>query len=175
MSKLDLITHFYEYNQWANDRLLGVASGLSAEELSAGRGASFDSILDSFAHIAAAQVNWLERWVTGSNRIPTLDLQKMPDLGTVRASFLASHGGLREFVSDLTDERLEAPQEFRDSAGNRQASPLWQLMLHVANHGTYHRGEIAMMLTGGGHSPGDLDFNFWEYEHHPQRRASAEG
>ena len=91
----------------------------------------------------------------------------MWDLAAVRASFLASHGGLREFVSDLTDERLEALQEFRDSAGNREARLLWQLMTHVANHGTYHRGEIAMMLTGVGHSPGDLDFSFWEYEHHP--------
>ncbi len=167
MSKLDLITHFYEYNEWANDRLLVVASGLSADELAAGRGASFDSILSSFAHIAAAQVNWLERWVVGVNRISTLELQKMPDLATVRASFLASHGGLQKFVSDLSDERLEALQEFRDSSGRRQARPLWQFMMHVANHGTYHRGEIAMMLTGLGHSPGDLDFGVWEYEQHP--------
>ncbi|MCH7616363.1 MAG: DinB family protein [Chloroflexi bacterium] len=169
MSKLDLITHFYEYNEWANNRLLDVASGLSGDELSAGRGASFDSILGSFAHVAAAQVNWLERWVIGRNRVSTLELQKMPDMAAVRASFLASHGGLREFVGDLTDDRLEAPQEFRDSADSRQSYLLWQMMTHVANHGTYHRGEIAMMLTGLGHSPGDLDFGFWEAEHHPQR------
>ncbi|HEY5639714.1 MAG TPA: DinB family protein [Dehalococcoidia bacterium] len=167
MSKLDLITHLYEYNEWANDHLLDVASRLPAEEIGAGRGASFGSVLDSLAHIAAAQINWLERWLTGSNRTPTLDLQKMPDLGTVRASFLASHAGLREFVSDLTDVRIEAPLEFRDSSGRALSRPLWQLMTHVANHGTYHRGEIAMMLTAAGHSPGDLDFVFWEFEHHP--------
>jgi len=167
MSKLDLITHFYEYNEWANDRLLHVASHLSADEISAERGASFDSILSSFAHIAAAQVNWLERWLIGGNRMPTLELQKMPNLAAVRESFLASHGGLQKFVSDLTDERLEATQEFRDSSGNRESRLLWQLMTHVANHGTYHRGEIAMMLTVAGHSPGDLDFLYWEYEHYP--------
>jgi len=167
MSKLDLIAHLYEYNEWANERLLGVASGLSEGELSAGRGASFGSILDSFAHIVAAQINWLERWTTGRNRTPTLELQKMPDLGTVRASFLVSHTGLRDFVAGLTDERLEAPLDFRDSRGAQFSPPLWQLMMHVANHGTYHRGEIALMLTGVGHSPGDLDFLYWEHEHHP--------
>lgn len=91
----------------------------------------------------------------------------MLDMGTVRASFVASHEGLREFVGELTDERLEAPLDFRDSRSAQYRRPLWQLMMHVANHGTYHRGEIAMMLTGVGHSPGDLGCSFWEYEHHP--------
>jgi len=167
MSKLELVTHLYEYNEWANDHLLGVASGLSADDLSAGRGASFGSVLSSFAHIAAAQINWLERWTTGRNQTPTLELQKMPDLGIVRDSFLASHTGLRDFVAGLSDERLEAPLEFRDSRGAQYSPPLWQLMTHVANHGTHHRGEIALMLTGAGHSPGDIDFLYWEYEHHP--------
>ncbi|HYU21327.1 MAG TPA: DinB family protein [Chloroflexota bacterium] len=35
--------------------------------------------------------------------------------------------------------------------------PLWQMMLHVANHGTQHRSEVAALLTGFGQSPGDLD------------------
>ena len=167
MSKLELITHLYEYNEWATDRLLEAAAALPEAELTAQRGASFGSVLSSFAHIAAAEINWLERWVLGLNRTPTLELQKMPDMGTVRASFVASYEGLREFVGELTDERLEAPLEFRDSAGNRRASPLWQLMTHVANHGTYHRGEVAAMLTDLGHSPGDIDFLYWEYERHP--------
>ena len=167
MSKLDLLPHFYDYNEWANDRLLDVASGLSADELGAGRGASFDSILSSFAHIVAGQIVWLERWVGGENATPLLELQQMPDLGTVRDSFLASRADLRGFIVGLSDDRLEAPLDFRDSRGGQYSRPLWQLMTHVANHGTYHRGEIAMMLTGAGHSPGDLDFSFWEYEHHP--------
>ena len=137
------------------------------DELSVGRGASFDSILSSLAHVAAAQIIWLERWTGGENATPLAELQQMADLRTVRASFVASHSGLREFVAGLTDDRLEAPLSFRDSRGAQYSRPLWQLMMHVANHGTYHRGEIAMMLTDLGHSPGDLDFSFWEYEHHP--------
>ncbi len=167
MSKLELITHLYEYNEWANERLLETAAALPEAELTAQGGASFGSVLSSFAHVVAAEINWLERWVSGRNRTPTLELQKMPDMGTVRASFVASHEGLLEFVGELTDDRLEAPLNFRDSRGAQHRRPLWQLMTHVANHGTYHRGEIAGMLTDLGHSPGDIDFLYWEYEHHP--------
>ena len=167
MSKLDLITHLYEYNEWANTRLLEKAASLSPDAVAWARGASFSSILGSFAHIAAAQIAWLERWLTGSNEVPTVELAKMPDLGTARAAFLASHIGLREFIAGLSADRLESGLRFQDSSGTAFKRPLWQLMAHVANHGTYHRGEIAMMLTDLGHSPGDLDFIYWEYEHHP--------
>lgn len=34
---------------------------------------------------------------------------------------------------------------------------LWEVMLHVANHATQHRSEVALMLTTFRHSPGDLD------------------
>ena len=166
MSKLDLITHFYEYNEWANDRLLDVASGLSADELSAGRGASFDSILDSFVHVVRAQVFWLQRWRADDARNSTLGDEDEISLTKVRAAFDDSHAGIRQFVDGLTGEQLEGPLNYRDQRGE-WSRPLWQLMTHVANHGTYHRGEIAMMLTAVGHSPGDLDFSFWEYEQHP--------
>jgi uncharacterized damage-inducible protein DinB len=167
MSKLELVTHLYEYNEWANDRLLGVASGLSADDLSAGRGASFGSILDSFVHVVDAQAVWLKRWRTGDARGMTfLEDESEIDLARVRAAFDTSHAGVREYVGGLDGEQLDASLVYRDSKGER-SRPLWQLMTHVANHGTYHRGEIAMLLTGVGHSPGDLDFSFWEYEHHP--------
>jgi uncharacterized damage-inducible protein DinB len=167
MASVEQIRALYAYNEWANNHLVKVSSRASPAELAAPRGASFESILISLAHIAAAQINWLERWTTGRNTMPTLELQKMPDLGTVRASFLASHAGLRDFLAGLGDERLAVPLVFRDSSGSEFNRPLWQLMLHVANHGTYHRGEIALMLSEFGHSPGDLDFIYWTYEHLP--------
>jgi uncharacterized damage-inducible protein DinB len=165
MSKLELITHFYEYNAWANNRLLDVSAGLSADELGTGRGASFGSILDSLVHVVRAQAFWLQRWNHDDTRGSTLGDEGEVSLAKVRAAFDDSHTGIGEYIADLTGERLDGLLDYHDRRGE-WSRPLWQLMTHVVNHGTYHRGEIAMMLTVAGHSPGDLDFNFWEYEHH---------
>ena len=53
---------------------------------------------------------------------------------------------LTAFVSALTPERLRANLDFHDTRGVRYSSPLWQLMHHLVNHGSYHRGQVVTML-----------------------------
>jgi uncharacterized damage-inducible protein DinB len=86
----------------------------------------------------------------------------MTTLDEVNALVDESHAGLREYVSIITEDAVESELDYSDSRGNQNRRPLWQLMTHVANHGTYHRGEIAGALTALGSSPGDLDFVLWE-------------
>ena len=163
MSKQELIRHYYAYNAWANNRLLDIAGELDDPELRGSQGASFESILGNMAHIAAAQVNWLERWQGGVNRVSTVELAEgMSSLADLREVFDRSHKELGDFIPGLTDERLDEPIVYKDSRGQQNRLPFWQLLLHVANHGTYHRGEVAMALSALGRSPGDLDFQGWE-------------
>jgi uncharacterized damage-inducible protein DinB len=164
MSKLELIRDLYAYNEWANEYLLDVASRLDMGQLAGPQGASFESILGNMAHVVAAQINWLERWRTGQNKQHTVALgESLKTLADLRAGFAASHRDLAEYVRGLTDAALDADLEYRDKSGNLAVRPLWQLMNHVANHGTFHRGEVAMALTALGHSPGDIDFLYWEF------------
>jgi uncharacterized damage-inducible protein DinB len=86
----------------------------------------------------------------------------MASLAEVREAFGASHAGLRDFLRGLEEPTIDAPLAYRTSDGQQFVRPLWQIMTHVANHGTYHRGEAAMALTALGQSPGDLDFIYWE-------------
>jgi uncharacterized damage-inducible protein DinB len=163
VSKLELIRDFYDYNEYANRRLLKVAAGLGDDNVVYSPGASVAGVVSTMAHVAAAQVNWLERWRGGVNRISTVELASaMRSLGDVRAAFDRSHPGLSDYIGSLTDADLDRPLPYQDSRGNPNERPLWQLMTHVANHGTYHRGEAAAALSALGHSPGDLDFVFWE-------------
>lgn len=162
MSKLELIRHVYGYNEWANGKLLDAAGVLTDEELNAIEAASWGSLITELGHIAGAQVVWLQRWQEGQNPRPITGVQELSTLTEVRALFAGSHGDLRKFVDSLTDEKLDAVLRYRDSAGNDAEKPLWQMMVHVANHGTYHRGEFAGVLTDLGYSPGDLDMTRWK-------------
>jgi len=162
MSKLELIRHLYGYNEWANSKLLDAASRVPAEQLLDARVASWGSLITDLAHIGGAQAVWLSRWQIGRNPTSVIGVQGMTTLDEVHALFDESHAGLREYVSIITEDAVESELDYSDSRGNQNRRPLWQLMTHVANHGTYHRGEIAGALTSLGSSPGDLDFVLWE-------------
>ncbi len=163
MSKVELIHALYDYNEWANNRLLKTASELSADEFSRPQGASWGSVEANFGHIVGAQITWLSRWRTGRSAGPILELQAITGFDGIGAAFEGSHTDLREFVAGLSDHGLEEAMAYTDTRGNSyQNEVLWQLMLHLANHGTYHRGEVAMALTALGHSPGDLDYRRFE-------------
>ena len=159
MSKLELVRAYYEYNEYANNRLLDFAAKLSEEDFSRKQGASFDSVEGNLAHIFAGQTVWLDRWRGASNRRPLEEVQSIRGLQKIREAFDTSHAELREFIDGLTDAQLDAVLAYQDSRGTPYKRVLWQLMLHVGNHGTYHRAETAMALTAMGHNPGDLDYS----------------
>lgn len=162
MQTLDVIRAIYDYNEWANNGLLAACENLTPEQFSQPQGVSWGSIETDLAHVMAAQVNWLSRWRTGANARATTEVQQVSGLANVRRAFDESHAALREYIEGLSDERLARPLAFRDSSGNAYERVLWQLLIHVANHGTYHRGEIAAALTSLGHDPGDLDYVYFE-------------
>ncbi|HEU4760285.1 MAG TPA: DinB family protein [Dehalococcoidia bacterium] len=162
MAKLELIRALYDYNEWANGRILDAASGLSDEDLARDMAASYGSVQGNLAHLVAAQMVWLARWSEGTNP-PLAELQSMRGLAPVRSAFERSHERLRRFVASLSEADVERLVAFTDSRGVARERPLWQLMTHVVNHGTQHRSEAAMLLTALGRSPGDLDYVYFEY------------
>jgi uncharacterized damage-inducible protein DinB len=89
-------------------------------------------------------------------------VQSERDLTAIGKAFTVSHADLETFLQGLTDEELDTVLAYKDSAGTAHRRVLWQLMLHVGNHGSYHRAETAMALTAMGQNPGDLDYLYFE-------------
>jgi uncharacterized damage-inducible protein DinB len=163
MDALELLRAFYAYSAWADRHILDAASGLSDDELRREQGASFGSVLGNLRHMAEAQATWFARWAG----VPPDGLPRLEDsagVATVRKAFDALHAAQRDYLSSLTPESVAAPCSYVDTRGQPQSRPLWQSLLHVVNHGTHHRAEIALVLTSFGRPPRQLDYVFFEIE-----------
>ena len=155
-----VIRNLYEYNAWANTRVLDTAARLTAQQLVAPGGASFESVRDTLVHTMNAQWLYLERWQGRSPRAwpePAAD----SDLAAIRARWDVIERDTQAFVAGLDDARLATVVEYTNMQGEKWAYPLWQQMIHQVNHATQHRSEAAVLLTQLGHSPGWLDLLYF--------------
>jgi uncharacterized damage-inducible protein DinB len=157
MRALDHVRALYDYNEWADDHVLKAASGLSEEELRRDAGASYGSVAETLRHIVEAQHGWWCFW-TGTEWVGLPELPEAAALQALREWFGESHARLRDFVNSLSEKDTGRILTDTDDEGQRQEFVLWVLLLHVVNHGTQHRSEVATALTQMGQSPGDLDF-----------------
>jgi uncharacterized damage-inducible protein DinB len=79
------------------------------------------------------------------------------DLASLRARSEQIQQGLTDYVGQLAARDLEESFEYRDLKGNVHKNVRWQTLQHLANHGTYHRGQIATMLRQLGVKPVSTD------------------
>jgi len=135
----------YDFNAWANQRTLDACAALTHEQFTRDLGSSFRSVRDTLAHIYGAQWVWLERW---HGRIPPAlpSPADFPDFETVKRRFAEIDRNLIDYAASLSPEDLQRVLDYRTLAGTPNAQPLWQMLQHVANHSTYHRGQVTTLL-----------------------------
>ena len=61
---------------------------------------------------------------------------------------------MRAFVNGLDDAAVGRVYEFKMLSGQSASGILWQMVQHVVNHATYHRGQVTTMLRQLGAQPG---------------------
>jgi uncharacterized damage-inducible protein DinB len=132
----DDIQLLYEYHRWAKNRALHTVSTFNAEKFTRDLGGSFRSVRDTLVHITGSQWAWLTYWKELSPSSAFL-----ADLWT------------REFVNRVTNESLQ-----RMLPVCKTQISLAHLMQHLANHSTYHRGQVALMIRQLAAKPLATDF-----------------
>lgn len=161
----DDIRLLYEYDRWANHRVLQAASALSPEQFTRDLRGSFRSVRDTLLHIIGGEWGWLTYWKAPSHSAAFLsDLwdrhdaffrpEAFPDATAVRRKWAEVENDQIEFVNSVTEEALARMLPFRTT----QLS-LAHLMQHLANHSTYHRGQVAAMMRQLGAKPLSTDFH----------------
>ncbi len=142
-----------EFNRWAEARVLDAASKLTTEQFIKDLGSSFRSIRDTLAHILAADWVWLERWNGRSPRSTPWNSTDFSSVKELRARWAEVEREQAKFVEALTAELLKSVVRYVNTKGESWAYPLWQEMVHVVNHSTYHRGQVTTMLRQVGAEP----------------------
>ncbi len=159
MNKADIETIF-EYNYWANSRILAAVSKVSEEQWVAPTAFPHGSLRATLVHILDGEYGWrilLER----AEETEDLNAKDFPTLASLKERWRYEEGRMRAYLASLTDQDLQAVVRYTNRQGIKRERIRWHGLYHVVNHGTQHRSEAAAMLTDYGQSPGDIDFTVY--------------
>jgi uncharacterized damage-inducible protein DinB len=147
-----------KYNKWANDRLYSMAAALPDEAYRRDVGAYFASLHGTLNHLLTADRIWLRR-LTGSGQHPgTLNAILYDDLPSLRAARELEDERLIKMVEALDETAIERALEYATLSGAPQRQPLREILAHLFNHQTHHRGQAHVILTVlGVREPDPLD------------------
>ncbi len=151
MTLADIQT-LYDFNYWAKARIMSVVETLNQDQFTKDLGSSHGGIHGTLVHIVGAEHIWLSRWV-GQPVFRLLNPTDYPTIPAVRQKWDEVEQQMGEFVGGLTEENLSAIVMYKTTEGKQFSNPLWQMMQHVINHSTYHRGQIVTMLRQLGVKP----------------------
>ncbi len=156
MNKSDLLT-LYDYNYWANARVLNAASKVSAEQFAAPYRLSHGSLRGTLVHTFGTEVVWRVRCQEGVSPTTLPGENEFLSPETLRQRWRTEEQAMRAYLASLSDEDVNRRVQYKSTKGVPYEDLLWHLLVHVVNHGTQFRAEAAVALTDYGCSPGDLD------------------
>lgn len=135
----------YRYNAWANKRVLGTLQRQNVRD---------EKILSLMGHVVAAQFLWLHR-IKG---LPAPDVKLWGEYSLETLLTLAEKAGKEwlEYVESTDDFNRELT--YRNYVNEPYTNNVENIMIHLVNHSSYHRAQVAMLLRQKGFEPINTDF-----------------
>lgn len=155
------LRHFYDYHFAENRKLWdSYIMSLSPEQFTQAAAYSHGSVRDQIVHLMNADETWFSelRGVEPSELPADVNDRKI-----IRAHWDGVEQRMRAYLAELRDELLfdkpiKEPEE-------DQVLSVWQVLLHVANHGTDHRAQLLRLLNDLGVKTTSQDYIFYVYDH----------
>jgi uncharacterized damage-inducible protein DinB len=159
---IETLRRMYRYQDWAMEQMWPVLDSLTAEELDTPGCSGNGTIRGTLTHLIRAQNGWFS-WFDGS--MSAADAQSMrrkdPDfrmIAEARATWREASDRAEACVAKASDADLAKVWTHTMGSGMTLAQPLGEMMLHVANHGTHTRAQVAAAVRRLGKEPGVLDY-----------------
>jgi uncharacterized damage-inducible protein DinB len=145
----DEIRSLFAYDRWATSRVLAVLDGLDPDVWTRTHVVDERGLGSILVHHLGASQRWRIGFESqGTDEGPEPELEPLPTIDELRERWEAEWAAVDAWLPTLTDDFIEYVHE---------GVPVWQMLVHVVNHGTQHRAEAAALLTAEGRSPGELD------------------
>jgi uncharacterized damage-inducible protein DinB len=162
LSKDDL-GRLLEYTVWANHKLVRTAATLDVDDFKRELQGSHGGVRGTLTHIMSAEWIWLERW-KGVSPTRVIDEGEFKDVLALRERWKAIEGHRASWFESLREREVVEIVRYKTLDGRGFGAPLWQLVQHLANHSTYHRGQVLHMLRQLGAKPVSTDLLFFDRE-----------
>ena len=148
---------WFDYHYWARDRIFDAVATLTPEQFTRPVESSFKSVRDTVAHIYFADWVWYMRWTDQLPASPSPASppasDSSPDVESMRAASKELEGKIRAFVNDGGEAGINRVYHYKSLLGQPAASAFWQMLVHIVNHGSYHRGQVTTLLRQLGAPP----------------------
>lgn len=144
------------YSDWASRKVLTAALQLTMEQLETPNGVSHGSIAGTLAHIYLADRVWQER-ITFSDKPLVWDAS----LADAEAAWPEIQKAWEAWADALSDGDLERTIQYKSIAGNQGENTAAEIVTHVVNHATLHRGQVVGMIRQLGVQPPGTDFIYY--------------
>ncbi len=151
-AKASTVRELLLYMLWADRLTLGAVRPVKLEDLTRDAGVSFRSVLGTLSHMLVSQRLWLSRFLGNPlTSVPRLD--EYPDLPSWIAGWEESASQIEAFLAGLSDEQVAMPLTWASLPdGAVHTLPLWQTVIHLVNHTTFHRGQVISLLRQMGYA-----------------------
>lgn len=169
----DIIVGLADYNMNAGRRMLGILEGATDAVLSKEMGSYYKTIMGTVDHIFTAELFWLRKF-DGFFPSPCLRKSWLVNADMDEAKNRAKAGSkmlfsllrdadnlLFNFASEVDEDDLGARVKYKNLQGEEHQRKYWNLIVHILNHGTHHRGEISAMLDMQGIANDWSGFNLY--------------
>jgi uncharacterized damage-inducible protein DinB len=143
-------THFVmmaKYNAWANARLFRMAGALQDELYRKETGAYFKSLHGTLNHLLAADRIWMSRLTGAGDHPERLNAILFDDLASLHAARVEEDRRIIGFVQRLEEPAFEEVLDYRTLVGTPQRQRRREILAHLFNHETHHRGQAHAILT----------------------------
>jgi uncharacterized damage-inducible protein DinB len=150
------------YSGWASRKVLDAALALPPEDRIKPMGVSHESIANTLSHIYFGDAIWFSRIADPDYPVPPHDA--LPSLDFVVEEWPRLQAKWAAWANAVTASDLTRQVPFKSRFVGNAGLPAWQIVMHVVNHATLHRGQIVGMLRQFGTKPPATDILFYCYE-----------